>query len=94
MPEFFNTRVWILNNRVFDEAGVDPMTVDLSDWDALVALNEQLTTTEGGEVTRIGIDPRLPEFLPLWSWANDAPMSARTGWPPNSTLPACSRHCK
>lgn len=47
MSEFFNTRVWILNNRVFDEAGVDPMTVDLSDWDALVALNEQLTTTEG-----------------------------------------------
>jgi len=79
MPEFFNTRVWILNNRVFDEAGVDPMTVDLSDWDALVALNEQLTTTEGGEVTRIGIDPRLPEFLPLWSWANDAPMISEDG---------------
>jgi multiple sugar transport system substrate-binding protein len=79
MPEFFNTRVWILNNRVFDEAGIDPTTVDLSDWDGLVELNEQLTTTDGGDVTRIGLDPKLPEFLPLWSWANGAPMISEDG---------------
>lgn len=79
MPEFFNTRVWILNNHVFDEAGVDPMTVDLSDWDALMELNEQLTESDGGELTRIGIDPRLPEFLPLWAWANDSPMISEDG---------------
>ena len=79
MPEFFNTRVWILNNHVFDEAGIDPTTVDLSDWEGLVELNEQLTTTDGGDVTRIGLDPKLPEFLPLWSWANGAPMISEDG---------------
>ena len=79
MPEFFNTRVWILNNHVFEEAGIDPATVDLSDWEALIALNEELTTTDGDQVTRIGLDPKLPEFLPLWSWANGAPMISEDG---------------
>ena len=37
MPEFFNTRVWILNNHVFDAAGIDPASVDLSDWDGLAS---------------------------------------------------------
>ena len=79
IPEFFNTRVWILNNRVFEEAGIDPATVDLSDWDALVELNEQLTVSDGGDVTRIGLDPKLPEFLPLWAWGNGAPMISEDG---------------
>jgi multiple sugar transport system substrate-binding protein len=79
MPEFFNTRVWILNNHVFEEAGIDPTTVDLSDWDGLVELNEQLTTSDGSDVTRIGLDPKLPEFVPLWAWANGAPMISEDG---------------
>jgi multiple sugar transport system substrate-binding protein len=78
-PEFFNTRVWILNNRVFEEAGLDPATIDLSDWDALAEANEQLTSAEGGRLSRIGLDPKLPEFLPLWSWANGAPMISEDG---------------
>jgi multiple sugar transport system substrate-binding protein len=78
-PEFFNTRVWILNNSVFEDAGLDPEQVDLSDWDAIAEANEQLTQTEGGNVTRIGLDPKLPEFLPLWAWANGAPMISEDG---------------
>jgi multiple sugar transport system substrate-binding protein len=79
IPEFLNTRVWILNNTVFEEAGIDPETVDLSDWDALVELNEQLTTSDGGDVTRLGLDPKLPEFLPMWAWGNGAPMISEDG---------------
>jgi multiple sugar transport system substrate-binding protein len=78
-PEFFNTRVWILNNAAFEEAGLDPATIDLSDWDALAAANEQLTRVENGELTRIGLDPKLPEFLPLWAWANGAPLISEDG---------------
>jgi len=78
-PEFFNTRVWILNNAAFEEAGLDPATIDLSDWDALAEANEQLTRVEGGELTRIGLDPKLPEFLPLWAWANGAPLISEDG---------------
>ena len=78
-PEFFNTRVWILNNAAFEEAGLDPATVDLSDWDALAEANEALTRVDGGELSRIGIDVKLPEFLPLWAWANGAPMISEDG---------------
>lgn len=78
-PEFFNTRSWIINNRVFEEAGVDPDGVDLSDWAGLAELNEQLTVVEDGTLTRIGIDPKLPEFLPLWAWANGSPLLNEDG---------------
>jgi multiple sugar transport system substrate-binding protein len=79
LPEFANSRVWILNNAAFEEAGMDPEELDLSDWDAIAEANEQLTQTEGGRLTRIGLDPKLPEFLPLWSWANGAPMISEDG---------------
>jgi multiple sugar transport system substrate-binding protein len=78
-PEFLNTRVWILNNSVFEDAGLNPEEIDLSDWDAIAQANEQLTQTEGGDVTRIGLDPKLPEFLPMWAQANGAPMISEDG---------------
>jgi len=77
-PEFFNTRVWILNNAAFADAGLDPEAIDLSDWDALAEANEQLTVVDG-ELSRIGLDVKLPEFLPLWAWANGAPMISEDG---------------
>ena len=88
LPEFFNSRVWILNNSVFEEAGLDPESVDLSDWDAIAEVNEQLTQMEGGELTRIGLDPKLPEFLPLWSNANGAPLLLEEGLESNLDDPA------
>ena len=78
-PEFFNSRVWIINNRAFEEAGIDPDEVDLSDWDAIAEINEELTVVEDGTLTRIGIDPKLPEFLPLWAWANGSPLLNEDG---------------
>jgi multiple sugar transport system substrate-binding protein len=34
---------------------------------------------EGGEITRIGFDPKLPEFLPLWAYANGAKLVSDDG---------------
>jgi multiple sugar transport system substrate-binding protein len=78
-PEFFNTRVWILNDQAFEDAGLDPETVDLSDWEGLAEVNEQLTRMEGDRLERIGLDVKLPEFLPLWAWGNGAPMMSEDG---------------
>ena len=78
-PEFFNTRHWLFNTSVFEEAGMDPADIDLSDWDAIAEANEQLTQMEDDRVTRIGLDPKMPEYLPLWSWANNAPMISDNG---------------
>jgi len=79
LPEFLNSRIWILSNPAFEEAGLDPETIDLSDWDAIADANEQLTKMSGNRLNRIGIDPKLPEFLPLWAWANDSPMISEDG---------------
>jgi multiple sugar transport system substrate-binding protein len=70
IPEFYDSRIILVNDSVVEEAGLTPEDIDTSDWDALAQVNEQLMQTEGNEITRIGFDPKLPEFLPLWAVAN------------------------
>lgn len=70
LPEFYNTRYWFMNDRAFDEAGIDPEHLDFSDWHAIADANSRLTVMDGGGIARIGIDPRIPEMLPLWAKAN------------------------
>lgn len=79
IPEFFNSRVWMINNAAFEEAGLDPATWDVSDWDAIADANEKLTKGSGNKVRRLGVDPKLPEFLPLWSWATGTPLLSEDG---------------
>jgi len=79
LPQFFNTRLWIVNTKAFEEAGLDPETFDWSDWDAIADANAKLTRTDNGQVSRIGIDPKLPEFLPLWAMAAGAPILSEDG---------------
>lgn len=83
LPEFLNTRIWMIDNKAFEEAGLNPNTFDFSDWDAITAANKKLTKVEGGKLTRIGIDPKLPEFLPLWAEANGTSMISDDGLQPN-----------
>lgn len=73
-PEFMNTVNWFINTNAFSEANLDPQSLDFSNWDAMRAANEQLLRTEGGQVTRLGIDPKITGdtggFFPLWVKAN------------------------
>ncbi len=78
-PQFFNTRLWLINTAAFDEAGIDPGAFDWSDWDAISSANETLTQGSGSDLSRIGIDPKLPEFLPLWAKANGADLLSADG---------------
>ena len=79
IPEFYNTRIWIVNDSVFEDAGIDPNELDWSDWEAIADANATLLQTEGGDVTRIGIDPKVPEFLPLWVQANGGRVMSEDG---------------
>lgn len=88
IPEFFNSRVWILNDSAFETGGVNPEELDLSDWDALAQANEQLTVMEGGQLTTIGLDPKIPEFLPLWAHANGTRLISEDGLTSNLDDPA------
>lgn len=78
-PQFYNSRVWLIDDTVFAEAGLDPATFDFSDWQAIADANAALTVVENGQVSRIGIDPKLPEFLPLWSMANGVNILSEDG---------------
>ncbi|MBN2472442.1 MAG: extracellular solute-binding protein [Anaerolineae bacterium] len=79
LPEFFNIIVVIANLAALEEAGLTLDDVDLSDWDNIAMLNETLTRFDGDTLTRIGFDPKLPEFLPLWAAANGVGMISDDG---------------
>lgn len=79
IPEFYNNIMLIINNKALADAGLTIDDVDTSDWDSIVTLNEALTRMEDGAVTRIGFDPKLPEFLPLWAMANGASLLSEDG---------------
>ncbi|HEY0443857.1 MAG TPA: extracellular solute-binding protein [Candidatus Limnocylindrales bacterium] len=79
IPEFFNVVVLVINNKVLKEAGVSPDDVDTSKWDALKAANLKLLKKSGNKITRLGFDPKLPEFLPLWAKINGVDLISADG---------------
>jgi multiple sugar transport system substrate-binding protein len=70
LPEFTNQITIIVNNAVAREAGVNVNQIQTTNWSRLAAANKKLLKIENGKLTRIGFDPKLPEFFPLWvKWA-------------------------
>jgi multiple sugar transport system substrate-binding protein len=66
LPEFTNQITLIVNNTVANQAGVNVADIQTTNWAKLRQANKKLLRTDGGRVTRIGFDPKLPEFFPLW----------------------------
>ena len=79
IPEFYNTRIVMVDGDVAKEVGVDPASIATNDWDALRALNQQMTVAEGGDVRRVGFEPKIADFLPLWAKANGADVLSADG---------------
>ncbi len=79
IPEFFNNLMLIINTDALEEAGLTLDDVDTSDWEALAELNRALTVGSGNDLTRMGFDSKLPEFLPLWVRANGGAMLSDDG---------------
>lgn len=70
IPEFYDTRIVLADKSVLAGAGLSVSDLDTGDWTALSHVAKQLYRSSGGKVSRIGFDPKLPEFLPLWAAAN------------------------
>jgi len=81
LPEFNAVRVLIINNVAVREAGLQPSDVSTTDWAALPALTDKLVKLDGGKLARIGFDPKVPDFLPMWAKANDAELVTPDGTP-------------
>lgn len=72
IPEFNNVRIVLAD----DSAGDLP---DLSDWSAIRQFSKQESRSKGGAPSRIGFDPKIPEFFPLWVAANGGQLVADDG---------------
>ena len=79
LPDFYNNRVLMINDTAFAEAGLDPASFSTADWPALARATAKLTKINGGRLQRIGFDPKIPEFLPLWARANGGALISDDG---------------
>jgi multiple sugar transport system substrate-binding protein len=79
IPEFYNNLMLFINTKALEDAGLTVDDVDVSNWDAINELNNALTRMDGNTLTRIGFDPKLPEFLPLWARANGVSLLSDDG---------------
>ena len=79
IPEFNTIQLTMANQQLLDAAGLTIADVNGSDWDALSAANQKLTKSDGGKLSVIGYDSKLPEFLPLWAKANGADLISKDG---------------
>jgi multiple sugar transport system substrate-binding protein len=73
LPEFTNQITLIVNQSAFKDAGVPISAAQTKNKAALLATAKKLTkTNSSGNLTRIGFDPKIPEFFPLWvKWFGD-----------------------
>jgi len=66
IPEFNQVQVTMANADLLAAAGVTIADVNGSNREAMTAANTKLMKNDGGKLTVIGVDSKLPEFLPLW----------------------------
>ncbi|MFD7923829.1 extracellular solute-binding protein [Streptomyces sp. NPDC059740] len=79
LPDSYDSRLLLIDDRVFKENGTDAKKLTTADWPALRKLTGQLKRTDGSKLTRIGFDPKIPEFFPLWAKANGADLLSADG---------------
>jgi multiple sugar transport system substrate-binding protein len=83
IPEFYDNRTVIVNDALVR----NPKDVSTTSWSSLAANAKRLATVGGSRVSRIGFDPKLPEFFPLWAKANGADLLSSDGTKVELTSP-------
>jgi multiple sugar transport system substrate-binding protein len=81
IPEFYHTRNILMSGKALQEAGLTAADLATTDWNKLHTNAAKLYKASGGKISRIGFDPKLPEFLPLWAKANGAELVNLDGSP-------------
>ena len=79
VPEFNSIMVTMANADLLSAAGLTIEDVNGSDWEATTAATQALTKSEGGALSVIGYDSKLPEFLPLWAKSNGVDLLSEDG---------------
>jgi len=87
LPEFTNQITLIVNNTVAQQAGVNVNDIQTTNWAKLRQANRKMLRIENGQVTRIGFDPKIPEFFPLWVKWFGADIVSKDGRTPRLNSP-------
>jgi multiple sugar transport system substrate-binding protein len=83
LPEAYLVRAWLIDNVVFNEAGLDPASFDWSDWDAIREANATIlesTDAVVGVDAKVS-DPLTADMFPMWVAANGGQLVADDGTP-------------
>jgi len=83
IPEFFDVRTLVVDTKVADQAGLTGKDFNTGNTARLKAAALKMYQHSGSQVTRIGIDPKLPEFFPLWAKAFGANILSKDGLHPD-----------
>lgn len=88
IPEFNQIQITMANADLLDDAGLTLDDVNGSDWEAITAATEAMLDGSAGDLSVIGYDSKLPEFLPLWAMSNGASLLSEDGRTANLDDPA------
>jgi multiple sugar transport system substrate-binding protein len=86
IPEFYTVTANLISAKSLKSAGVAVDDIQTTDWDKLEATTKKLYVAKGGRPARIGFDPKMPDFFPLWAMANGAEL-VKPGGEPNLNDP-------
>ncbi len=81
IPEFYVVTTTLVDGTSLASAGMSSSDLATTDWTALKAASDKLYQASGGKIERIGFDPKLPEYFPLWATANGAQIIKEDGSP-------------
>jgi len=87
IPEFFDIRTIIVDANVAGTAGVSGKDLNTKNLATLKAAAVKMYQHSGDQVTRIGFDPKLPEFFPLWAKAFGVDILSKDGLTPHLNDP-------
>jgi len=85
MPEFFWVSNWLVDNDLFEQAGLDPATWDVGNWDQISAANKAILDKTK---TKVAIDPKVwdnGDRFPMWVAAAGGALLSDDGIRPSST---------
>ena len=88
IPEFYDVRTILIDNDVLDNTHTPISWLNPAKPDKLLAAAKKMTKFDSnGSVARIGFDPKMPEFFPLWAKAYGVNILSKDGLTPHLNDP-------
>jgi multiple sugar transport system substrate-binding protein len=88
IPEFYDVRTILIDNKVLDQTHTPISWLNPAKPGKLLAAAKKMVKFDAnGNVSRIGFDPKIPEFFPLWAKAYGVDILSKDGLHPHLNDP-------